>query len=94
VAAGGGWGEGETAALVRGDNRPVGVCVATVSQPVRCRNFCPDKFSNLSHDAATPPRLGERPSVSWLVESPGVDSISLPRQTPPPSRGLVNQIGG
>jgi hypothetical protein len=29
----------------------------------------PDKFSNLSHDAAAPPRPGERPSVSWLVET-------------------------
>jgi len=36
----------------------------------------PDKFANLSHEPAAPPRGGERLSVSWLVEpsDPGLTS--------------------
>ena len=34
----------------------------------------PDTFSNSCHEAAAQPRVGERPSVSWLVEATVVNS--------------------
>jgi hypothetical protein len=36
----------------------------------------------LSHDAAAPPRVGERPSVSWLVEAPVVNSTRRAQEDP------------
>jgi hypothetical protein len=45
----------------------------------------PDKFSHLSYDAAAPPRVGERPSVSWLVETPK-RKPTLPQHTQLPPR--------
>ena len=42
----------------------------------------PDNVSNSSQNAAAPPRVGERPSVSSLVESPGRDSTPVAKEDP------------
>ena len=56
---------------------------------------CGTKAESSATPAAQPRVVGERPSVSWLVEAPGGHFDSArPNKTPPPSRGLVNQICG
>jgi hypothetical protein len=80
VTAGGGRGEGDRAAHHCGVNRQDGESVAWVSQPVRRRNFCPDKFSNLSHDAAA---LRVRP-----LRVHSRNTVPLGRERPPPARSL------
>ncbi len=77
VTAGEGRGEGERAAPVASTGR-----LPHRARRIPFNHHAPDKFSNLSYDAAAPPRLGERPSVSWLVEPPNLRPTPPSRTTP------------
>jgi hypothetical protein len=67
-----GWTRERDGVRVQGTRASVG-CARRI--PFQQRG--PDKFSNLSYEAAAPPRVGERPSVSWLVEPPDPGSTPL-----------------
>jgi hypothetical protein len=82
-----GWTRERDGVRVQGAQATVG-CARRIPSQQRG----PDKFSNLSHEAAAPPRVGERPSVSWLVETPKCKPTFPQRAQRPPRTFPVGEL--